>query len=174
MPRPKKCRRICGLPQTGVFGPLAPFREPVSPASPEKCGSASQTGEAPQHSQRKSVSMTLDEYEAIRLIDLLGLTQEDCAMQMGVARTTVQAIYNTARTKLAGALVYGLILCISGGDYVLCHNTDHCCGKNCSGRKTEGGSCCEQASFCCNPCSCNDKNKTKYKEESPYENRGHL
>ena len=35
--------------------------------------------------------MTIDEYEAIRLIDLEGL-QEECAKQMNVARTTVQRI----------------------------------------------------------------------------------
>ena len=41
--------------------------------------------------------MTVDEYEAIRLIDLLGFTQEECAKQMSVARTTVQGIYAEAR-----------------------------------------------------------------------------
>ena len=39
--------------------------------------------------------MTLDEYEAIRLLDLENLQQEQAAAQMGVARTTVQLIYNT-------------------------------------------------------------------------------
>jgi predicted DNA-binding protein (UPF0251 family) len=36
--------------------------------------------------------MTVEEYETIRLIDLLGYMQEQCADQMHVARTTVQRI----------------------------------------------------------------------------------
>ena len=52
--------------------------------------------------------MTLDEYEAIRLMDLENLQQEQAAAQMGVARTTVQLIYNNARRKLC--LLYTSIL----------------------------------------------------------------
>ena len=64
--------------------------------------------------------MTLDEYEAIRLMDLENLQQEQAAAQMGVARTTVQLIYNNARRKLADCLVNGKRLVISGGNYRLC------------------------------------------------------
>ena len=59
--------------------------------------------------------MTLDEYEAIRLLDLENLQQEQAAAQMGVARTTVQLIYNNARRKLADCLVNGKRLVIEGG-----------------------------------------------------------
>ena len=64
--------------------------------------------------------MTVDEYEAIRLIDLSGLTQEECAGQMNISRTTVQGIYDEARKKLAESLVNGKILMIGGGEYQLC------------------------------------------------------
>lgn len=75
-----------------------------------------------------AVVMTIDEYEAIRLIDLEGLSQEQCAESMGVARTTVQAIYTCARQKLAQCLVNGLELSISGGDYILCEGDASGCG----------------------------------------------
>ena len=92
MPRPCKQRRVCGHPPCGRFGPAG------QDAGPE-------------------VVMGVDEFEAIRLIDLEGLTQEECAAQMNVARTTVQAIYAQARVKLARCLVGGCALSIRGGDY---------------------------------------------------------
>lgn len=73
--------------------------------------------------------MTVDEYETVRLIDLEGFTQEECASQMNIARTTVQGIYNDARKKLAESLVNGKVLRIEGGDYKLCDGF----GKSCSG-----------------------------------------
>ncbi len=109
MPRPRKCRRICVLPEIKQFGPL----EKACPNT-------------------ERIILGLDEYETLRLIDHLGLTQEECALQMDVARTTVQAIYNAARRKLAQALVEGRILHIEGGNYSLCSQASSCCGKNCN------------------------------------------
>ena len=63
--------------------------------------------------------MTLDEFETIRLLDREGLTQEQCAGKMGIARTTVTAIYESARRKVAEALVDGKQLLIRGGNYRL-------------------------------------------------------
>ena len=82
MPRPRKWRRVCCLPDSNRFGPLD------SPLDTEN-----------------TVNMTVDEYETIRLIDLDGFTQEECANQMNISRTTVQGIYDEARKKLAESLV---------------------------------------------------------------------
>ena len=55
MPRPPRCRRICQAPQYESF-------------SPEEC---------PRESE--AVTLTLDEYEVIRLVDLEKKTHEQCA-----------------------------------------------------------------------------------------------
>ncbi len=96
MPRPSKRRRICDLPPCRRFEPRGMGKDALP------------------------VILTLDEYETIRLIDFLGLTQEQCAVQMNVARATVQAIYGGARAKLARSLVMGMPMEIDGGDVVLC------------------------------------------------------
>lgn len=61
--------------------------------------------------------MTVEEYETVRLIDHVGLTQSGAAERMGVARTTVQAIYYNARQKMARLFVEGGTLKVEGGDY---------------------------------------------------------
>ncbi len=83
--------------------------------------------------------MALDEYEAIRLIDFEGLTQEQCAEQMEIARTTVQSIYAGARKKLAQCIVEGRPLQIGGGDVRLCEHHNSSCGKGCCRRRNTGG-----------------------------------
>ncbi len=103
MPRPRKWRKVCCLPNHSRFGPLG------------GCVSG------------EPIQMTVDEYETIRLIDLEGMNQEACANQMNIARTTVQGIYLEARRKLALALVEGRVLCIGGGDYHLCDGQGNCC-----------------------------------------------
>ncbi|MBR9976859.1 MAG: DUF134 domain-containing protein [Bacteroidetes bacterium] len=63
-----------------------------------------------------SVILTLDELEALRLADYLGLYQEQAAERMGVSRATFGRILEAARGKTARVLIEGLILDISGGD----------------------------------------------------------
>lgn len=112
MPRPRKWRKVCCLPDASKFGPL----------------------DFPIHEQL-FVNMTVDEYETIRLIDLEGLSQEECASQMNVARTTVQGIYSEARKKIAESLVNGKILRIEGGDYKLCEGDGDFCNSRCQRRR---------------------------------------
>lgn len=105
MPRPRKWRKVCCLPDINRFGPLDSSLDAAN-----------------------VVNMTVDEYETIRLIDLQGLTQEDCAIQMNISRTTVQGIYGDARKKLAESLVNGKVLWINGGEYQLCDGSGKGCG----------------------------------------------
>lgn len=105
MPRPRKWRKVCCLPESNRFGPLNTLIN-----------------------QEHLVIMTVEEYETIRLIDLEEFTQEECADQMKIARTTVQRIYNDARRKLAQSLVKGNVLSIEGGDYKLCDGLEKTCG----------------------------------------------
>ncbi len=96
MARPRKCRRVCHAPLSQGFVP---------------------TGE---EMPGQEIILTVDEYEALRLIDREGLSQEECGLRMAVARTTVQQIYAQARKKLADMLVEGRPLRIAGGDVLLC------------------------------------------------------
>ena len=64
----------------------------------------------------EEVTLTVDEFETIRLIDLEHLNQSEASERMNVARTTVTAIYERARVKLADALINGKRLQIEGGN----------------------------------------------------------
>lgn len=61
--------------------------------------------------------LKLEELEAIRLKDLEGLEQVDCARQMEVSRPTFQRILLSAREKIADSLVNGKSIRIEGGHY---------------------------------------------------------
>ena len=106
MARPPRCRRICAEPKVMRF-------------APEKV-----TGDA--------VVLSIDEYEAIRLIDHEKRTHEQAAAQMDISRTTVTEIYESARSKIAESIVNGRALEICGGRYRICDGSGgKTCGKKC-------------------------------------------
>ncbi|MCR5215223.1 MAG: DUF134 domain-containing protein [Eubacterium sp.] len=78
----------------------------------------------PEETPSDTIIMTLDEYEAIRLIDKEGKTQEECAVLMNVARTTVTNIYDSARRKIADAIVEGKRLEFKGGAYQISRGSE--------------------------------------------------
>ncbi len=67
----------------------------------------------------EAVSITLEELEAVRLVDLLELDQEEAAFYMGISRKAFWNDLMNARKKIAAALIYGMGLRIEGGSYVL-------------------------------------------------------
>jgi len=92
MPRPFCCRSVSGKPTAAIFKPIGiPVRE------------------------LEEVVMGLDEFEAMRLADLERLYQEQAAEQMKVSRPTFSRIIDSARHKIADAIVHGKALRIEGG-----------------------------------------------------------
>jgi len=93
MPRPRKCRRIAFMPGVNYFKPAGvPLRF------------------------LEEVQLTLEEAEAIRLKDIEGLDQAGCAERMNISRPTAQRIIESARRKIADALLNGKAIRIEGGN----------------------------------------------------------
>ncbi|WP_288185816.1 DUF134 domain-containing protein [uncultured Sporomusa sp.] len=68
---------------------------------------------------QKPVVVQIEELEAIRLKDVRGFEQAVCASVMGLSRPTFQRILQSARIKVAMALVEGRAIIIEGGNYRL-------------------------------------------------------
>lgn len=93
MTRPKKCRRIAFIPGVTYFKPAGiPMRF------------------------LDEVCLSLEETEALRLKDIEGLNQADCAERMNISRPTVQRILESARKKISHALLNGKAIKIEGGN----------------------------------------------------------
>ncbi|WP_300464371.1 DUF134 domain-containing protein [Desulfobacula sp.] len=92
MPRPKRPRTVESHPETKGFSP-----------------------DGMPHSGETILS--IEEYEAIRLSDYLGLDQSMASEQMNVSRQTFGRILRQARYNLSEALVTGKRLRVTGGCY---------------------------------------------------------
>lgn len=103
MSRPAKLRCIARLPNASLFKPAG------IPAS-----------------GLESVRVSLEELESMRLKDLEGLEQEDCARQMRISRPTFHRILESARKKLADALINGKAIQIEGGNFELAQRLFRC------------------------------------------------
>ncbi len=94
MPRPRMCRRVFFEPGVRYFKPagvrLAGMLETV---------------------------LTMDEFESIRLKDNECMDQTGAARKMGISQSTFQRVYESARKKIADALVNGKAIRIEGGHY---------------------------------------------------------
>jgi len=120
MVRPKCCRKISNLPNVNYFQP--------------RC--------MPLH-LLEELTLTLDEFESIRLADFEGLYQEESANKMNVSRQTFARILNSAHKKIAEALIQGKALKIEGGEVEICNNKEFVCEKcNCKLKKLNDMSNC--------------------------------
>ncbi|HEX55113.1 MAG: hypothetical protein DRO94_00835 [Candidatus Altiarchaeales archaeon] len=93
--RPKMCRRIWYCPEVRYFKPV---------------GAGNFSDE---------INLTLDEFEAIRLKDYEGLDQRDAAERMDISQPTFHRLLESARKKIASALVCGKAIRIDGGVYII-------------------------------------------------------
>ena len=81
----------------------------------------------------EEVCLTVDQREAIRLSDLMGLSHEEAGRHMGVSRATFGRIIQRAREAVADALINGKAINVEGGNYQLvnkarifhCSDCDH-------------------------------------------------
>jgi predicted DNA-binding protein (UPF0251 family) len=61
--------------------------------------------------------ISVEEYEAIRLKDLEGLEQEECAKKMEISQPTFHRLILSARKKIADGIVNGKAIKIEGGNF---------------------------------------------------------
>lgn len=108
MPRPRKKRSVNRPPLFAEFKPIG------VPAS-----------------ELDSLALALDEFEALRLADYLGLDHAESAEQMEISRPTFSRLVESARHKVARFLMEGKHLQIDGGDIhfrgnlIQCHQCGH-------------------------------------------------
>lgn len=78
------------------------------------------------------VVLGLDGFEALRLVDAEGLSQEEAATAMGVSRPTVCRILAKARTQVARALFQGWVIRIEAesGEEVVSDQETACSGPS--------------------------------------------
>ncbi len=67
----------------------------------------------------ETVILTVEELEAIRLVDWTGLEHEEAAEKMNVSRKTLWRDLKSARKKVSDALINGKAIEIKGGNFVV-------------------------------------------------------
>ena len=93
--RPKKYRIVRFNPRISQFSPRG------KPGRPDQ------------------VELTMEEFEALRLTDFLGLSQKESAKSMQISQPTFSRVLKRARKALAKGVVTGAAIKIHGGHYVL-------------------------------------------------------
>jgi len=78
----------------------------------------------------EQIQLSLDEFEAFRLADHVGLTHEESADEMEISRPTFTRLIEKARKKIAEFIIEGKVLNIDGGNIHFRNNIIKCqsCG----------------------------------------------
>lgn len=107
MPRCKKIRMVEFIPENKYFIPVNVVGKTIEEAV-----------------------INVEEVEAVRLSDLEGFEQDECAEKMNISRATFQRVINSARKKISDALVNGKAIRIEGGSFTrnICTVTCPNCG----------------------------------------------
>ncbi|MGI5842817.1 MAG: DUF134 domain-containing protein [Candidatus Xenobium sp.] len=96
MARPHRPRQVACLPRTNLFKPVGvPARD------------------------LENLVLKIDELEAMRLVDLEGLSHEKAAQNLGVSRQTVGRLLEQGRRVVTEALLKARSLAIEGGSFRL-------------------------------------------------------
>jgi len=77
----------------------------------------------------QTVTLSIDEYEALRLSDFTGMSQEEAADEMEISRPTFTRLIEAARKKIGEMIVNGKMLVIEGGNIHFRENLIKC--RNC-------------------------------------------
>ncbi|MEA1971682.1 MAG: DUF134 domain-containing protein [Candidatus Cloacimonadota bacterium] len=82
------------------------------------------------------INLSLDEYEALRLADYIGMAHGEAANEMGISRPTFTRLIEKARYKISSLLINGKMLVINGGNIhfesnlIKCNNCGHMFNTN--------------------------------------------
>jgi predicted DNA-binding protein (UPF0251 family) len=104
-----------------------PPKHRVLSEEPGKRGFSPNFKSGKESSPGDKIEMTADEYEAYRLTEYMGLSQNEAAEQMKISRGTLWRILESAKKKLAKMMVEGQQLYIAGGHYVIGSEDDSSC-----------------------------------------------
>ncbi len=74
--------------------------------------------------ERGTEILTLGELEAIRLVDLNGMTQDEAGLVMGISRGSIWRLVNSARAKISRSILFGKPLIIRSEDIHIIKKSD--------------------------------------------------
>lgn len=100
-------------------------KSPAKKGRPVKARTISREPETRQFSPRGRIGrpgykeIKFDEFEAMRMIDYMGLKQAEASGHMGISQQTFSRVLRAGRKRLAEALINGEIIKVQGGVFTV-------------------------------------------------------